>query len=313
MGAVLIVIAIILAFCLGVGGYTFFAACSRRKEPDWLKEADDEHSYYYKYRSLIKDGHEWLLAHHAQDHYIMSRDGLKLHALWVPAENPRGTVLLVHGYHSGSLVDFSMIFDYYHEMGMNLLMPDHRAHGTSEGKFITFGVKESRDMLEWAQYHNQKFGEYPLIYNGLSMGAATVMFMADEELPKNSRGIVADCGFTSPGEIISKVFKQQTHVPAWPFIWATALFARVFAGFGLWEKSSIRTLAHSKLPVVLIHGLADDFVPCDMTKRSYEACTAKKELLLVEGAGHAVSYLKAEKEYRSLVTAFLERVLEDRE
>lgn len=311
MYAILIIMLVLLAFCFGVGGYVFFAACSRRKEPDWLKESEDTHSRYHKYRKLIHDGQEWLSAHPVEDLYMMSRDGLKLHGIWVPAENARGTVLLVHGYHSCSLVDFSMIFDYYHGMGMNLLMPENRAHGKSEGRFITFGVKESRDMLDWVKYHNDRLGNYPLILNGLSMGAATVMFMADEALPENARGIIADCGFTSPAEIICKVFKQLTHVPAWPFIWSTALFARLFAGFGLWEKNTVKTLSKSKLPVVLIHGLADDFVPWEMTKRSYEACTAKKELLLVEGAEHAVSFLKAEKEYASLVTAFLERVLED--
>ncbi len=309
---VLIGIALIAAFCFGVGGYTFFAACSRGKEWDWLDEDVVSHTPYAKYYPLIRESQQWLKAHQAREYYMRSHDGLKLHALWVPAEKPRGTIILAHGYHSCYLADFSMVLERYHRQGLNLLIPDQRAHGKSEGRFITFGVKESRDFLDWGNFHNDNLGDYPIIFSGLSMGAATVMYLADEDLPENTRGIIADCGFTSPKEIIGCVFRQVTHLPAWPFLWGTDIFARFFAGFRLNQKNTLKTLAKNRLPIIMVHGLADDFVPCYMTKRGFEVCTGPKELLLVEGAGHGVSFMKAEKEYEALVYAFLDRVLEEK-
>ncbi len=306
----LIVIAVVIAFCFGVGGYLFFAACGRGKEWDWLDEAAVEKTAFGKYNKLIQKGNTWLMEHNAQDVYMQSHDGLKLHALWIPAENPRGTIILAHGYHSCIFTDFSFIYDRYRNAGLNLLLPDQRSHRMSEGKFTTFGVKESRDFLDWGRYHNEHFGAWPIIYSGLSMGAATTMYIADEAYPENTVGFIADCGFTSPKEIIGVVFKSVTHLPAWPFLWSADLFARVFAGFSLNQKDSVKTLAKNKLPIILVHGLADDFVPSYMTQRSFDACAGPKELLLVEGAGHGLSFAVAEKEYEALVMAFFDRVLE---
>ncbi len=310
----LIILAAALLICLAVGGYLFFAACGRGKEWDWLDEAAVAQTPYGKYWKLIQMGHDWLQEHNAQTVTMESYDGLKLNALWIPAENPRGTIILAHGYHSCILTDFSFIYDRYHKQGLNLLLPDQRGHRSSEGKFITFGVKESRDFVAWGHYVNAKLSTMPIIYSGLSMGAATTMYVAGEaDKPKNTVGFIADCGFTSPREIIAKVFTQVTHLPAWPFLWAANLFAHIFAGFDLDEKSTLRTLKDNQLPIILVHGLADDFVPSEMTQRSFDACGGQKELLLVEGAGHGVSFGKAEKEYEALVFAFFDRVLEGKQ
>ena len=222
-------------------------------------------------------------------------------------------MLLVHGYRSTKLVDHGVAFPFYHERGYNLLIPEHRCHGESQGRFITFGVKESADMLNWIQYHNKQFGDLPMILSGLSMGASTVMYLADEPLPENVKGIMADCGFTSPWDILSSVFRQVTHLPAGPSIWATDLFARAFAAFHLRQKDSRKTLSKNHLPILLVHGTADDFVPCDMTRQSYAACTGPKQLLLVEGAEHGVSFLVDHVRYTEMIDMFLKTSLEDQQ
>ena len=150
-----------------------------------------------------------------------------------------------------------------------------------------------------------------MILSGLSMGASTVMYMADEPLPENVRGIIVDCGFTSPAAILSKVYSAVTHLPAIPSIWATDLFARVFAGFSIYEKDSRITLKQSSLPIIMVHGTDDDFVPCYMTQQGYDACTSEKELFLVQGAGHGTSFLKEPERYKKLVRDFMYRNLEN--
>ena len=275
-----------------------------------MVEEELKKTAYGKYYDCILASDAWLKAHHAQDIYAKSTDGLHLHGYWVPVENPRGTVLLAHGYRSTMLVDFGLAFAFYHALGMNILVPEQRSHGKSEGKYITFGVKESDDMKQWIAYHNTHFGMHQMILSGMSMGASTVLYLADQDLPPNVKCMIADCGFTSPWDILSKVFRSVTHLPPNAVLWATDIFARMFAGFSLKEKDSRKSVANAKLPVFMIHGDADDFVPCQMTKDGYAACTGMKELLIVSGAGHGVSFLKDKLTYTTKVIAFLEKHLE---
>ena len=125
----------------------------------------------------------------------------------------------------------------------------------------------------------------------------------------NVKYMIADCGFTSPYEIIAKVFRDVMHIPAWPFLWATEIFARFFAGFSLREKNSVETLQRNQRPIFLIHGLADDFVPCEMTQRSFDANEGFKRLLLVEGAGHGVSFLHAKDKYHAMNLEFMDQFI----
>lgn len=292
------------------GGYMFLVACVRRKELPWLVEEEIQKTSYGKYYEFMTFGDQWLKEHHAQDVYIQNRDGLRLHAYWIPADNPKGTIVLAHGYRSTMLADFGIAFEGYHSMGLNLLVPHQRSHGESQGRFITFGVKESDDMLEWIDYHNRQFGEHQMILSGMSMGASTMLYLANADLPDNVKGIIADCGFTSPKEILSSVFRQVVRLPAAPTIWAAELFARLFAGFSLYERDTRKTLAESKIPVLMVHGTADDFVPCEMSEQGYTACTAKKRLLLVKGAEHGVSFIVDQESYTRELLWFLKENLE---
>ena len=307
VGYVLIAILILILFS---GAYTFVMACVRRKELPWMDEKALKKTSYGKYYENIVIGNQFLNENLSWEVHITSDDGLKLSGVWVPAENPKGTILLAHGYRSSKIVDFSLAFGMYHALGLNILIPDQRAHGKSEGKYITFGVKESQDMQLWVAYHNKTFGEFPLILSGLSMGASTMLYLADADLPVNVKGIIADCGFTSPIDIIRSVFHNVIHLPTAPTLWVVDLFARLFAGFSLTEKDSRRILQNSKLPVLLVHGVEDGFVPCEMTRQAYAACKEPKELLLVEGADHGVSFLVAKERYVETVVAFLQKYVE---
>ena len=303
----LCLLGVVLLLLIFGGWYVFYISCVRRKEIPWLVREEIEKTSYKKYYELITRSHNWLCDHSPEDHYIISHDGLKLHALWVPAKNPKGTVLFAHGYRSTYLVDFGGAMDFYHKRGMNLLIPDQRSHGKSEGKYITFGVKESEDMLLWLQYHNAQFGEYPVLLSGMSMGASTMMYLADRDLPVNVKGMIVDCGFSSPKEILDSVFRSVVHLPGAICLWATNIFTKLIADFSLEERNSKRCLQKNRLPIIMVHGKSDDFVPCKMTEDAYAVCTGDKEQFLVENAGHGLSFLVERENYIALVSAFLER------
>lgn len=308
MEFLLIIPVLLVAFSFGVGGYTFFAAC-KRCDLDWSDRAAVEKTPLGKFYSQYEEAVSWARTNGAKEISVTAHDGARLYGWWIPAENARGTMLLVHGYHSNGFTDFSAAMPIYHEMGMNILLPCHRAHGKSGGKYITFGVQEHRDMQKWIRFHNDSFGQVPMVLSGLSMGAATVMYLADEPLPENVKGIIADCGFTSPKEIIAHVFRKTTKIPAWTVMWSVRLFARFFGGFSLSGKNSVKTLARNRLPILMIHGSSDDFVPCEMTHRGYSACTGEKTLLIVEGASHAVSFFHDTQKYTARVKELLTRCL----
>lgn len=294
---------------LVAGCCSFFIACGRRE----LNLDDDEavkNGRYRKYADEIITARHWIEDNVHEELTMESFDGLKLSAVWIPAENARGTVILAHGYHSNFLVDFGPVLEVYHRKGLNLLLPYQRSHGRSQGKFITYGVKESRDMQQWITLLNQRFGQVPILCSGLSMGASTMMYLAGRELPENVKAFVVDCGFTSPKEIISHVFRQRTHLPPWPLIWVTDRFARLFAGFRLDECNSVETLAGNQRPILMVHGLADTFVPAQMTKQGFAACGGDKRLLLVENAGHGLSFWVDEEAYLEELDHIIEKVCE---
>ncbi len=268
------------------------------------------HSSFRRYREEIVRAQQWLSTQPAEEIFVTSYDGLRLRARYLPCENARATLLLFHGWRSYPEVDFGAALPFYQSLGLNILLPDERAQGESEGKFITFGVRERRDVHTWTRWCAERCGAaFPLLLGGLSMGAATVLMACGEPFAENVRGVIADCGFTSPREIIGKC-GRDFHVPSWLLLPPVDLQTSLFAGFSLREYSTLDAMKTTKIPTFLAHGEKDTFVPCEMSKQNYAACAAKdKTLLLTPEAGHGQSYLKQTERYQNAVRAFIGRCL----
>ena len=240
--------------------------------------------------------------------YITSSDGIKLAAWYVSVENAHGTVVCMHGYHGSPMSDFSLAVRFFHERGWNVLLPHERAHGESGGKYLTFGIKERFDCRDWAAAINRKNGSaLPIILYGVSMGAATVLMASGTKLSENVKFIIADCGYTSPRDEVAHVLKTSYHLPLSPTLAISDMLARVLAGFGLSEYSTLDALSVNTIPVLFIHGDADTFVPPYMTEQNYEVCKAPKELLIVHGSPHAVNYALGRKEYEKKIIEWMDR------
>lgn len=290
------------------GGYWGFQyACARITDPDWDSGEALEKTPFAEFAASIPRARQWLREHNAQDVQIASFDGLTLRGQWIPAERPFATIILFHGYHSHHLNDFAAIYGYYHSIGLNLLLVRQRAHGESDGKYITFGVNERRDAVSWIDFHNRTHGMDNVFLGGMSMGASTVLFAAGEELPPNVRGITADCGFSSPAEILSHIIKRDFHLPPKLVLPLMEVWARVLGGFSFYECNSRDTLSRAKVPVLFIHGKADTFVPCHMSEVGWAACASDREIHLIEGAGHGRSYLYEPQRLRDALLSFFKR------
>ena len=256
----------------------------------------------------ILSGIAFWRAQEPEDIFLPSFDGLRLHAKFYAASERKAPVqIMFHGYKSSAERDFCGGLREGIDGGFNVLLVDQRAHGESEGKYLTFGVNERFDCLSWASYAAERFGNDVKIYlYGISMGAATVLMASALPLPKSVSGIVADCGYTSPKAIICSVLRDH-HVPAAPVYAVARLGARLFCGFDLDSASAPDALSRSHIPVLFIHGDDDRFVPCRMSRENFEASAAEhKKLLIVHNAGHGLSYMLDRPAYLSSLHSFLE-------
>jgi len=188
-------------------------------------------------------------------------------------------------------------------------MVDQRAHGKSEGKTMTFGIRERHDVLSWLEYAIKRFGcKTPILLAGISMGAATVLMASGLNLPENVKGIMADCPYSSPKNILKTVMRSLK-MPDKIFYPLAKWSARIFGGFDLEAVSAREAVTECKVPVLLIHGDDDRFVPCSMSQECYDACASEKRLVFVKDAAHGISYCVDGALYEREVRAFVEKLL----
>lgn len=242
-----------------------------------------------------------------EDVWMVNREGLRLHARYYEVDPKAPLELMFHGYRANAVRDFSGGITREIARGWNLLLVDQRAHGQSEGRYLSFGVKERYDCLDWINWANGRFGaDKSIVLAGISMGAATVLMAAGLELPDNVRGVLADSGYTSPRAIIRSVMRSM-HCPAavYPLL---RFGGRLYGGFDIDSASAEGAMADCRVPVLFVHGEDDRFVPCEMGRRNWAACTADKTLLTIPGAGHGLSYLIDKERYETVLTQFLNTI-----
>ncbi|MBQ9644368.1 MAG: alpha/beta hydrolase, partial [Lachnospiraceae bacterium] len=240
--------------------------------------------------------------------FIRSFDGLKLRGRYFHNRDSAPVLICFHGYRGTPLRDFSGGTRAYLDLGYNLLMAEQRAHCGSEGHTITFGVNERRDAHAWVRYAQDRFGaDRPLALCGISMGAATVLLASGLGLPNAVRGIIADCPYTSASAIIKKVCRGA-HLPARLLYPLIARSARVYGNFDVEEADVLAAAARCPVPVLLVHGEADHFVPCQMSRELAAANPSKITLMTFPGAGHGLSFLVDRPRYVAAVTDFLSSI-----
>ncbi len=249
---------------------------------------------------------DWMMAQPHEDVWIRSKDGLKLHGTYFPGNGGTKAVICFHGYTSKGLNDYGSLSYYYLDHGFRMLLIDERAHGDSEGTYIGFGTMDRLDGLEWVRWMIEKTGDdAQILLHGNSMGGATVCMMGGMDLPRQVKGIVSDCAFTSARDVFTHVLHSMYHLPAFPMIQIADRVNRKKAGYGLDDCNAVREVRKAKVPFLFIHGDEDIFVPCWMCEEIYKNCASPKTKLIVKGAGHGESYYKDTKAYEEALDVFI--------
>ena len=315
----------LLLFAL-IGGYCMFRVAIRRHDkranPYWNKPLEKPDSVTDAEFERMKEGEALLKGRMCEFIPMKSRDGLNLIARYYRHPSERGIFLMVHGYGSSSIGDFSGAVKSVWDMGYSLFMIDERAHGMSGGRVIGLGVRERFDVVDWAKLLKEQHPDVPVVADGVSMGAATVMFACGVGWPDNVKAVIADCGFTSAGEICKVCMRKWFHLPVFPVYYGAKLWTRILGGYDLDAVTARESLAkladpslyEKPLPVLLAHGRKDDFVPYRMSEENMKAFLSEDgtaapnaEFFTSDTAEHGMSFLRDYDGYMQAIFRLLDK------
>lgn len=279
-----------------------------REMPKVMKNADKRISgekSSNEFISRMESASESLAMQPHETVEITAHDGETLVGHYFPCEKPERVIIAFHGWRSAWHRDFGMISDFWHDHNCSVLYVEQRGQNNSGGEHMGFGLTERFDCLDWLSWETERCGsDIPVYLAGVSMGATTVLMAAGLQLPPNVHGIMADCGFTSANAIWKHIATDNLHIGFGVRSAIADWMCRRKIQVGSKDYSTVEALKNTRVPVLFAHGADDHFVPVEMTYENYMACAAPKDLLIVPGADHGMSYFMEPVKYENTVKAF---------
>ena len=283
--------------------------------PEENKTRDIEGCYAKVYNAYpeLEQWHDSLVAKGLwRDTMLVASDGSKRHGLILQHDSvPTGASIVVHGYTDNAPIMMRYAYMHYETLGRNVVVPEHYAHGESDGDDIRFGWLDRLDVKDlWLPLTHELWPDQNIVMHGLSMGGAITMFVSGEEIPDslNLKSFVEDCGYTSTWDQLEYQAKDMG-LPAFPVLNVANVICNMKYGWDMKESNALTQLAKCTRPMLFIHGDADDFVPTSMVYRNYDAkISGYKEIMVVPGARHARSLHVDYDKYVERVDSFLAKV-----
>lgn len=272
------------------------------------KKSKEFYENYYKSDTEPLEVDTWLTKMPRDVYHIKNSQGLDLVGYHIPKENAKFTMVIIHGYHSRALNMNNYARAFYEYLDCDLFLPDLRGHGASQGDKVGWGWEDKEDIKEWVNYLTNKFPNQPLVLFGLSMGAATVNYLACETMP-GVKALVEDCGFSDLYEEFNYQSKQIVHLPFAPFYPTFNHEVEKNHGYKIKEASCIECVKQAKYPMMFIHGLDDEVVPSKMAFDLFNACPTEKQLFVVKDAKHTQAIQLERDRYLDTLEEFLEEHL----
>ena len=306
-----VILVLLTSICVG-GGFYMIDYALRPSNENLDQQATMERMC--KSYPQIRPWLDSLQYHHAlRDTFITSPDGIRMHAYYVRASQPKPeTAVIIHGYTDCAVRMFHIAYLYNHSLNYNVLLPDLRFSGLTEGEAIQMGWLDRKDVMQWISLAPFIFGDsIKSVVHGISMGAATTMMTSGETLPSHIKCFVEDCGYTSVWDQFEKELKEQFGLPAFPLLYVSSWLCNLQLGWNFKEASAVSQVAKCKLPMFFIHGDADKYVPTYMVHEVYTAKSEPKELWIVPETAHAKSYQNFPEEYTARVRNFVEKYIHE--
>lgn len=257
----------------------------------------------------LKAGEAWLNDQPLEKIVIERENNKNLHADFLPPEKASDVyVISSHGYKS-TPHKMGIYAKEFYNMGFNVLLPSLRGHADSEEDFITMGWKDRLDLIEWINYIIKDHPDCKIILHGVSMGGATTMMATGEQLPKNVKLAIEDCGYTNAWEILGLKITSDVKLPVFPFLYYANEINKIREKFNLKKASALEQVKKSITPTLFIHGEKDTFVPFSMLQEVYDAASCIKEKIAIPDAPHARSVCAHPDMYWNAVRDFIKKHL----
>ena len=305
----------VVIFFFGAGAMCYRTGLVRRDNYDrnYVPERDDNipmSPHATEYRKRAKEFNKWWNAQALQRLEITSDDGICLKAGYLPSdEDEHKLAIVVHGHHCCAGEE-GFISKMFHEEGFHVLAIDQRCHGASEGKFITMGYLESRDVKKWAELMAELHPDCRMVIYGASMGGATVCMASELELPEQVKCIISDCAYTNARSVfMAEMHRAYNWLPCKKFILEiSSRISELYGRFNFNNADPEHAVSNTKMPMLFLQGTTDDQVPKEMAQKLYDAHPGEdKEILYFEGAGHNVSYFHETERYRNACLSFFDK------
>lgn len=233
-----------------------------------------------------------------------------IHAYYIEANQVSNkTAVVVHGYTDNAIRIFQIAYMYHHDLGYNVLIPDLKYHGLSQGESIQMGWKDRLQVEDWMDSAHKLWPNSNMLVHGISMGAATTMMVSGDIQDSYVKCFIEDCGYTSVWDQFSKELKEDYGMPSFPILNCANLICNYKYGWDFKEASALEQVRKSTLPIFFIHGNIDTYVPTHMVYSLYKAKKGEKKLWVVKDAKHAVSYQNNKEEYTRRVEEFTEKYM----
>lgn len=317
---VLILIIIFLSTALFIGNYFVNYALLRSGNGGARKVKDSESMSVANIENLEKTiieenknkenqlVSEWVQNINTKKVMVTAQDGIILRGTeYIADEKANKWAIILHGYRSNpdSVISIGRHFsvDEY-----NVLIPSMRASNESDGKYIGMGWLDKEDLKCWVNLIIQRNNNAEIILHGSSMGAATVLMASGDELPKNVKAVIADSGYTSVYDIFASEAKARFNLPEFPLLNMFEFVANIRAKYDIKEASALEQVKKANIPILFIHGDADDFVPEYMCEELFKAANCKKEKLIIKHAGHIESKFQDPEMYYNKIFSFIEDI-----
>lgn len=296
----------VLIVLIGVGEAYFFNVAFVPGQKSVLNKYSSK-----KKKDPFAQNKKWYADAKKEQWYIKSASSnYCLDANYIPKKNSHKTAVLLHGFmnNKDTMAPYAAMF---HQLGYNVLIPDARAHGKSQGKYIGYGWPEKYDVQKWVKKDIAEKGKkQKTVIFGVSMGGATTMMTSGLKMPKQVKAYIEDCGYT---DVKSEFLYEAKDIYKMPKLVASSAVAilsgvsKANLGFYLGDASAVNQLKKNKLPMMFIHGSKDNFVPTKMVYQNYKATNGPKELWIAEKAAHARSFETYPREYKARVSKFLNK------
>lgn len=286
-----------------------------RKTDKPFDEIDLKGTHYEPYMDKIAVGMKMLRSLNWKKLYVKGVNGDKLAAYYYDCGSDR-TAILCHGYRSHYFSNAVAPGTYFKNAGYNLLILVLRGHEESEGKYITFGELEHKDLLIWVDKVEKDLGCKKIVLYGVSLGSNTVMRASEFISSKAVKAIVCDCGFINTMSIIKTNVKARCSnwfqsvlysAIATPLIAEMRLWGRKLGKFDIFHGDTRKSISANNIPAFFIHGQKDKVVPISATMQNFAACNSEKDIYISKNAAHGAAFLDGGDVLSKKLDAFLGR------